>query len=60
LWFVVVGALVALLAVLYIPVLRDLFHFQYMHLDDLVMAIFAGMASLAWFEGLKYLGKSSG
>jgi len=57
LWFVVVGALIALLAVLYLPFLRDLFHFQYMHLDDLVIAIFAGIASLAWFEGLKYLGK---
>ena len=57
LWFVVVGALIALFAVLYLPFLRDLFHFQYMHLDDLVIAIFAGIASLAWFEGLKYLGK---
>jgi Ca2+-transporting ATPase len=57
LWFVVVGALTALFAVLYIPVLRELFHFQYLHLDDLVIALSAGVASLAWFEGLKLLGK---
>jgi P-type Ca2+ transporter type 2C len=57
LWFVVVGALVALFAVLYLPWLRDLFHFQYMRLDDLVISLLAGIASLAWFEGLKVLGK---
>jgi len=59
LWFVVGGTLVALCGVLYLPFLRDLFHFQYLHPDDLAIAICAGVASLAWFEGLKYLGKAS-
>ncbi|MDD5594319.1 MAG: cation-translocating P-type ATPase [Candidatus Margulisbacteria bacterium] len=59
LWFVTAGTMTALILVLYLPVLRDLFHFQFMHLDDLTISLVGGIVSLAWFEGLKSLGKYS-
>ncbi|MFA4844753.1 MAG: cation-translocating P-type ATPase [Candidatus Margulisiibacteriota bacterium] len=58
LWWVMGGTLAALAIVLYTPVLRDLFHFEVLHVNDLLVALFGGAASLAWFEGLKLVGKS--
>jgi len=56
LWWVLVGTLSALALVLYLPPLRELFHFQLMHLNDLLIALLGGTASLFWFEALKMLG----
>jgi len=50
------GAGVALLLlVLYVPPLRELFHFSALHLDDLAICLGAGLLSVLWFEGFKAL-----
>jgi Ca2+-transporting ATPase len=55
LFWVVSATLVALAAVLYVPFLRNLFHFAFLPLGDLLSALSAGIISLIWFEGLKLL-----
>ena len=57
LWVVVLGALAALMMVIYIPALRNLFHFSVLSVDDLFITLASGIVSLAWFEGLKALNK---
>ena len=47
------GAVVLLLLVLYVPFLRKLFHFTFLHPQDLMICLFAGAFSILWFEGLK-------
>ena len=59
LWWVVSGTLLALMLVIYLPFLRELFHFKFMHLDDLAISFFVGVVSLLWFEGLKMLGRNN-
>ncbi len=54
---VVIGALTALMLVIYVPFLRNLFHFSVLSLDDLLITLGSAIASLAWFEGLKALKK---
>ena len=56
LW-VVSGAIVALGFVIYVPMLRNLFHFSVLSLEDLFIALASGTVSLVWFEGLKALNK---
>ena len=56
LW-VVFGALAALGLVIYVPTLRNLFHFSVLSLEDLLITLVSGIFSLAWFEGLKALNK---
>ena len=53
LWWVLGGAAVFLGAVLYVPVLRDLFRLSTLHFMDLVICFCAGLASILWFEVLK-------
>jgi Ca2+-transporting ATPase len=53
------GAVVLLLLVLYVPFLRKLFHFTFLHPDDLLICLFAGVCSILWFEGLKAFKKRS-
>jgi len=53
LWWVSGGALLFLGAVLYVPFLRDLFHFGSLHLVDLAICLAAGIVSIVWFEVLK-------
>ena len=53
LWWVGGGAMVFLAAVLYVPFLRDLFHFASLHLIDLAICLSAGAVSILWFECLK-------
>ena len=50
---VVIGALVALLLVLYVPFLRRLFHFSILEGPDILITFASGIVSLLWFEGLK-------
>jgi len=57
LWWVVGAALIALIAVLYIPFLRNLFHFAYLSAEDLVITFFSGVISIVWFEVLKVFSK---
>jgi len=48
LWMVVVGALLSLAMVIYVPVFRDLFHFSVLHLDDLITILVGGIVSALW------------
>jgi Ca2+-transporting ATPase len=57
LWWVLGGTLVALALVFYLPFLRNLFHFEALHPQDLLVSLIGGVASLAWFELLKLSGK---
>jgi len=51
------GAIILLLLVLYVPFLRKLFHFAFLHPDDLLICLFAGVCSILWFEGVKVFKK---
>ncbi len=51
------GAILLLLLVLYVPFLRKLFHFTFLHPDDLLICLFAGVCSILWFEGVKVFKK---
>jgi Ca2+-transporting ATPase len=53
LWWVVGGALVFLAMAIYVPFLRELFNFAYLHFIDIAICFMAGMASILWFEALK-------
>lgn len=53
LWWVVGGALVALGMVIYVPFLRELFSFAYLHFIDIAICFMAGITSILWFEALK-------
>jgi len=55
LWWVVGGALTLLAAVIYVPFLRELFGFAYLHPIDIVICFMAGLVSILWFEGLKII-----
>ncbi|MBU3968139.1 MAG: hypothetical protein KKG76_12350, partial [Euryarchaeota archaeon] len=47
------GALLSLSIVLYVPFLRDLFHFSILHPDDILIAGIAGILSVIWFKQRK-------
>lgn len=53
LWWVVAGATVGMGLILYVPFLRNLFHFASLHLVDLALCLIAGPVSILWFECLK-------
>jgi Ca2+-transporting ATPase len=53
LWWVGGGATAFLVLVLWVPWLRDLFHFAPLHGLDLVICLLAGGVSILWFEILK-------
>lgn len=57
LWWVLAGAAAFLGLVLYVPFLRDLFHFEYPSPRDLLLCLAAGVSSILWFEGFKLLGR---
>jgi Ca2+-transporting ATPase len=57
LWFVLLGAAVFLGLVLYVPVLRDLFKFDYLHPIDLSLCLVGGGVSILWFEALKLVNR---
>jgi Ca2+-transporting ATPase len=44
------GAMVFLMLVVYVPFLSKLFHFTFMHPRDLAVAFGAGLFSILWFE----------
>jgi Ca2+-transporting ATPase len=49
------GALAFLGLALYVPPLRALFRMDFLHADDIVICVGAGLLSVAWFEALKYV-----
>jgi Ca2+-transporting ATPase len=54
LWWVVGGAAACMGLVLYVPFLRKLFRFDFLHPIDLLACFAAGAVSVAWFEVFKY------
>ena len=58
LWWVVGGALAFLGLVIYVPFIRELFGFAYLHFTDVAICLMAGIASVIWFEGLKVINGS--
>ena len=52
--WVLAGTLTFLGLVLYVPALRDLFHFSYLHLHDLAICFAFGLLSILWFEIVKW------
>jgi P-type Ca2+ transporter type 2C len=53
LWWIIGGAVALLALVLYVPFLRSLFGFAFLHPNDLLICLAAGFASILWFEALK-------
>jgi Ca2+-transporting ATPase len=55
LWWVCGGALLFLALALYVPLLRTLFHFTFLHPQDLALCLGAGLVSTLWCEALKLI-----
>jgi P-type Ca2+ transporter type 2C len=53
LWWTIGGGLFFLAIVLYVPFLRNLFSFSFLHSIDLAICFGGGGISLLWFELLK-------
>ena len=51
--WVMSGGIVFLGLILYVPLLRHLFSFSFLHADDLLVSLLSGLVSVVWFEGLK-------
>jgi len=48
--FIVIGALIFLILVIYVPFLNGLFKFSWMHIEDIALSFGAGILSVVWFE----------
>ncbi len=55
LWWVLGGVLASVGLVLYVPFLRNLFRFSFLHPIDLAICLSAGVISIVWFEVFKLL-----
>ena len=55
LWWVIGGAVFALILTLSVPFMRALFHFVPLHLNDVLLCLAAGIGSIFWFELLKLI-----
>jgi Ca2+-transporting ATPase len=55
--WILAGAVIFLAIVLYVPYVKDLFHFSTLHFIDLVICLITGIISILWFEGFKILKK---
>ncbi len=53
LWWITGGALAFLAATLYVPPLRVLFRFDFLHVTDIAICVGAAALGTAWFELLK-------
>ncbi|MGE5333786.1 MAG: cation-translocating P-type ATPase [Nitrososphaerota archaeon] len=60
LWGIIGGTLALLALVLYVPFLRDVFSFGYLHPTDLLICLLAGVSGIVWFEGIKIVRKWRG
>jgi Ca2+-transporting ATPase len=54
LWWVLGGAILFLGLVLYIPAVKNMFHFTVLHSIDLLICLACGLLSIGWFEIFKY------
>ena len=55
LWWVMGGVLTSVGLALYVPFLRNLFHFSFLHPIDLAICLGAGILSILWFEAFKVI-----
>lgn len=53
-WWIIGGGVLFLGLILYIPFLRQLFQFDYLHFEDLAIALLSGIVSVIWFELFKW------
>jgi Ca2+-transporting ATPase len=60
LWLVLTATIIFLGLVVYVPFLRGIFGFDFMHLNDMLICFIAGSASIMWFEGVKYINRRQG
>jgi P-type Ca2+ transporter type 2C len=58
LWWTIGGGVFFLAIVLYIPFLRDLFSFSFLHSIDLAICLGGGAVCIFWFELLKLIDRS--
>jgi len=58
LW-VLAGATIFLGLAIYLPIFRDLFKFQTLYFNDIILCLFAGVLSITWFEVYKLFHKKS-
>jgi Ca2+-transporting ATPase len=56
--FIIIAATLGILTmVIYMPYVRDLFHFGTLHPNDLALCFGAGAACVMWFEAVKYFSR---
>jgi Ca2+-transporting ATPase len=55
--WILVFVVVFLGLVLYVPFLREMFHFSVLHVNDLLICLGAGIVSILWFEIFKMIKK---
>ncbi len=55
--WILVSAIVFLGLVIYVPFLRDLFHFELLNGVDILICVAAGLVSILWFEVVKYFSR---
>ncbi len=55
--WILLSTIVFLGLVIYVPFLRGLFHFGVLHFNDALICLGAGIASVLWFEGVKYFSR---
>ncbi len=55
LWIIFAGTLFLLSMILYLPPLREMFHFAYLHPSDLGASLLLASISVLWFEGWKLI-----
>jgi Ca2+-transporting ATPase len=60
LWWVIGGTLGFLAFVLYVPGLREVFAFTTLHANDVLLALVASAAGIAWFELFKWAKRRTG
>jgi Ca2+-transporting ATPase len=59
LWAVTAGALFFLGIILYVPSLRNLFEFSFLHADDIAVCAALAALSVTWTEAMKLRGRTS-
>jgi len=54
-WLVICGSLLSLVLVLLVPVLRELFHFSTINIEDFLIIVIAGLLSVSWIKLLQII-----
>jgi Ca2+-transporting ATPase len=53
-WWVVGGAALFLFFILYIPAIKNMFHFSVLHPKDFLVCLACGLGAVVWFEIFKF------